>query len=224
MKNRHFLIPALLSVAGLLMLSDFAHAQRGRGAVGGGRGAVVVGGRGAVVVGGGGFRGGPYYGYGYRGYGYGGYGYGWGYPYYGFGLGIGLGGYAPIYGYAFDAYGAPGMSMYPPVAGLPAAQGAPAMAQEGLPAGSASIRLILPDPSAVVFFDGNKTSQTGSERMFHTPPLAAGATSSYRIRAVVRQGGKDLVLEQVVPVSPGQNITVDFTRPQSEGIAPPAAK
>ena len=106
-------------------------------------------------------------------------------------------------------------------------QGAPIAPQpipDGLPEGSASIRLILPDPSATVFFDGNKTNQTGSERMFHTPPLAAGAKSSYRIRAVVRQNGKDIVLEQVVPVLPGQNITVDFTRPHSEGIAPPMGK
>jgi uncharacterized protein (TIGR03000 family) len=222
MRSTHFLIPAVLSVAGLLAATDFAHAQRGR--TGGGRAAVVGGGRAVGGFGGGyggGLRGGAYYGYGFRGpY----YGYGWGYPFYGFGLGvgIGLGGYAPIYGYAFDAYGTPGAAFYPPPgAGAP---GAPAMAQEGLPAGSASIRLILPDPNAVVTFDGNKTSQTGGDRMFHTPPLAAGATSSYRIRAIVRQNGKDIVLEQVVPVSPGQNITVDFTRPHSEGIAPPAAK
>ena len=215
MIGKPFLVSAVLSVAGLLMLTDLAPAQNRRGAV-------VVSGRGAVVVGSG-YRG-PYYGY--RGPYYG--SYYRGYPY--VGIGIGVGAYAPLYGYGYDPYVAPVASSayYPP---LPAVQTAPpvqlpqvAAAQDGPSANSASIRVIVPDPSAVVLFDGNRTGQTGTDRLFHTPPLSSGANNSYRIRAIWRQGGQEVSSERVVSLSPGQNVVIDFTQPVSEGVPPPAGK
>ncbi len=91
------------------------------------------------------------------------------------------------------------------------------------PAGGATIRVLLPDPNAQVQFDGNPTRQVGTERMFHTPPLAAGAANTYRIRATWNGPGGTLAQEQVVQVSPGQTVIVDFTRaaPGSEGVPLP---
>jgi uncharacterized protein (TIGR03000 family) len=231
MFGKHFLVPMFLSVAGLLAVCDLASAQRGRspggrpaGGAGFSRGPVGRGGYGY----GGGYGGGAYY---YGGYGRGFYGgWGWGYPYYGFGLGLGLGlgAYGPYYGLAYDAY-APGTSFYPPVAGAQAApptQGVPASQQQDSgPPNAAHIRVLVPDADTVILFDGNKTTQTGTERYYHTPPLTTGANNTYRIRAIVRVGGKDLALEQVVPVSAGQYLTVDFTRPPpAEKVAPPGGK
>ena len=49
-----------------------------------------------------------------------------------------------------------------------------------LPTGgtAARIQVIVPNPQAVVVFDGRKTSSTGKTRYFHTPALDPGSTRS----------------------------------------------
>jgi uncharacterized protein (TIGR03000 family) len=200
MFHKYLLIPAVLSVVGLLMTADIAHAQKGRGPAGGRGGAAVY--RGAP------YRGGPYYG---RYYG----------P--GIGIGIGIGGYGPLYPYAYyDPYYLPRISYYPTptvivdptVAAIPATPAAPAASST-----AASIRVILPDPQAKVFFDGNPTKQDGTERIFHTPSLTS--SGSYRIRAVYMQNGKEIVQEAVATIRPGETTVVDFTRSSSEEVPLP---
>lgn len=114
-------------------------------------------------------------------------------------------------------------SVVVPSAPVVVASPEPAVAPLPAPSGGASIRVILPDPNAQVFFDGNPTRQMGTERTFHTPPLAAGAANTYRIRATWAGPGGTLAQEQVIQVSPGQNVVVDFTRPApaSEGLPLP---
>lgn len=154
--------------------------------------------------GGGGYRGG-----GYRG-GYGGgvgvyIGPGWGYggyyrPYY-------AGGYVtPSYSYYYD----PGVTYVQPGTYV-----APA------PMDYANIRVNLPDAAARVWFDGNATQQTGTNRLFSTPTLTQGATATYTIRAAWMQQGREVTQERQVSVGPGQTFTVDFTRPVSEKLLPP---
>lgn len=215
--RRSRLLPVFLAIAGLLAASSAAHAQRG----GGGRG---------------GFGGG----YGYHG----GYGYGRGFygPGFGYGLGLGLGlGLYPYY-YGAGPYWynpivvTPGYVYTPPPTvivqgGQPGIDGQtppppPAQASPGeQPPKNAQIKVLLPDANAKVWFDGNPTTSTGSERVYHTPDLNPNANNSYRIRAQWTENGKQVVQEVVVPVQPGRGSVADFTRPPSEKIpAPPPPK
>jgi uncharacterized protein (TIGR03000 family) len=89
--------------------------------------------------------------------------------------------------------------------------------------GVASVRVILPDPKATVLMDGNKTTSTGPERLYHTPELAPG-TYSYEISATWMQDGKEVTQVRTVPVTPGRTSVVNFTQPQSEALPPPKAK
>jgi uncharacterized protein (TIGR03000 family) len=82
----------------------------------------------------------------------------------------------------------------------------------------ARIRVIVSDPQARVFFDGAPTQQTGTERLFYTPPLQATATNTYRIRATWNQGGKETMQERVINVTPGRMTVIDFTQQQGEQI------
>ena len=190
MIKKLFLMPAILSIAGLLMAADSAFAYPG----GGGHGHVSGG-----HVGGG--HGGGYYGGGYNRGGY----------YGGVGLyapGI-FGGYDPLYdSYSYPRYSyysAPAVQYYDPPTQY-FAQPAPVVNNY------ANIRVIVPDPQARVWFDGNGTSSTGTERLFHTPSLTMGSTSSYQIRASWMQSGREVTQERTVSVTPGQTAMVDFSR------------
>jgi uncharacterized protein (TIGR03000 family) len=203
--NKYVLFPVILCCAGLLATATPVHAQRGgRGAPGGFRGGVYPGGV---------YRGGPYH-------------YGYGYGFGGFGLGIGFYG-----GYWYDPfwYG-PGYGYYYPptvVVGGPAAiagmQATPAPVPEGAPK-NAQIKVLLPDANAKVWFDGNATTSTGTERIYHTPDLSPGTNPTYRIRAAWIANGKEMIEERIVPVAPGRGSVADFTRPYSEPLPPPPTK
>src|SRR5262245_42680014 len=86
----------------------------------------------------------------------------------------------------------------------------------------ANILVKVPDANAKVQFDGHQTNQTGTTRMFTTPPLSGNG--SYRISASW-QGDRGMVTqERTVNVRPGANVTVDFTQQQGQGstLPPPA--
>ncbi len=74
-----------------------------------------------------------------------------------------------------------------------------------------NVRMILPDPTARVWFDGALTQQTGSERVFVTPALAPG-THAYTIRAVWMDGNREVTHERTINVMPGRTTVVNFTR------------
>jgi uncharacterized protein (TIGR03000 family) len=76
----------------------------------------------------------------------------------------------------------------------------------------AKITVIVP-ADAELFFDGSPTTQTGSQREFMTPPLAAGAHYSYSLRARWTADGRPVEQTRTVPVSPGAQVRVDFTSP-----------
>jgi uncharacterized protein (TIGR03000 family) len=198
--SKYFMIPAFLSCAGLLVCADAAHAQRG----GGGRGGSAHGGT---------SHGGAYHG-----------------GYYRPGIGLGIGVYSPLYGYgygyspyAYDPFLAPRLSYYPPalVGVLQNQQPQQPMEPAGPAATNANIRVVLPYAQAKVWFDGTLTSQGGTDRLYHTPTLDPNGKYSYRIRAAWTQDGKEMIQEQVVPVSLGQTAVVNFTRPPSEAIPAP---
>jgi uncharacterized protein (TIGR03000 family) len=70
--------------------------------------------------------------------------------------------------------------------------------------------------NAEVFIEGERMTETGTERRFVTPLLGVGAPYHYTIRARWPQGGKTVEQTREVPITGGANVNVDFT------TAPPA--
>jgi uncharacterized protein (TIGR03000 family) len=63
------------------------------------------------------------------------------------------------------------------------------LGESGTPAeASARFDLTVPE-GAEVWFDGAKTTQTGSLRRFVTPPLTAGRKHTYEVRVAWKTGG-----------------------------------
>jgi uncharacterized protein (TIGR03000 family) len=231
-----FVGTALLSAGVLMLIAGDTFAQRGRGGRGGGWGS-GYGGYGS----GWGYGGyGSGWGSGYGGWGYSGSGWGWspgtglylGSPYYGSNRGYydgyGYGSYySPSYGYRsyyYPGYYDSGYS-YPSYS-MPSYDSGPAPMYSSAPPAQnsnvANIEVKVPDPNAKVQFDGQPTNQTGTTRLFTTPPLSSG-DASYRISASW-QGDRGMVTqERTVTVRPGANVTVDFTQQQGPGN-PPAPK
>ena len=139
----------------------------------------------------------PYYG---GGYGYGGrynnYGY---YPYnYGY-----SGNYAPGW------YGNPGYSYYPPVNNYYVTPPVPPPAPMS---STATIEVHVP-ANADLWFDGTKTTQTGTTRVFVTPPLMAGSTNSYELRATwMDANGAPVTEARMIQVQPGQQSVVSLMK------------
>jgi uncharacterized protein (TIGR03000 family) len=77
---------------------------------------------------------------------------------------------------------------------------------------SAKITVVVP-ADAEVYFDGNDTTQTGTERVFVTPPLVKGTTYSYSIRAVWTEDGSPVEKTRKVSFRAGAQPRVDFTSP-----------
>jgi uncharacterized protein (TIGR03000 family) len=201
MMNRFLLAPVILSIVGLLGGADSAFAQRGGGHGGGGHG-------GGGHVGGGHVGGGHGGNFGHH---HGFYGGGY-YPgFYGGGYYPGIfGGSYPWYDtYTYPSYSyydAPALQYYYSPATEYYAPPAPVAADY------ANIRVIVPDPQGRVWFDGNRTSQTGTERLFSTPSLTMGSRYSYQIRASWMQGAREVSQERTVSVTPGQTTLVDFSQ------------
>jgi uncharacterized protein (TIGR03000 family) len=63
---------------------------------------------------------------------------------------------------------------------------------------------------AQVWIDGTATTQTGTQRVFTSPPLATGKTYSYQVRVV--SGDRDDTRKVVVQA--GQRVAVNFTGAQ----------
>jgi uncharacterized protein (TIGR03000 family) len=66
---------------------------------------------------------------------------------------------------------------------------------------------------AEVWFDSNKTQQTGNDRTFQSPPLPGGRAYHYAVRARWVQDGKTMEQFQMVKVQAGQQSRVQFPQP-----------
>jgi uncharacterized protein (TIGR03000 family) len=208
MLHKYLLVPAVLAVAGLLIGANAVQAQHRGGTAHVSTAHVAHSGNVGHVTAyhGGAYHGGAYYGgayYGghpyYRGYAgaywpgyyawnwYNPYAYAYTYPYATYNY--------PIYNYSPNYYVAPTPSyVSPPMA-----------------TASAMVEVIVPDPSALVWFDGTLTRQTGTDRIFQTAVL--NSTGIYHIRAAWNVGGQQVSQERTVAVTPNQTAVVDFTRP-----------
>jgi uncharacterized protein (TIGR03000 family) len=178
---------------------------------------------------GGGFHGGGFHGGGFRGSGFhhggfhhGGFhhgGRGW-YPgYYGY-----YGGSPYYYGsYPYGGYSNYYPSTYSPDWSSPAynsgyygsyggvtppypASYSPATVQ---PDAIAQITVSLP-ADAVIWFDGSKTTSTGSVREYQSPPLTPGIRYTYEVRARWNENGQEVTQTQQVQITAGTRVNVHF--------------
>ncbi len=132
----------------------------------------------------------------YGGSGYGGYGYGLG-PVYGPGL-------MPGYVLGTDGMTSTISGYYSPGTPLGAAG-------LGLDSRSALIDIRVP-PDAQITFDGDRTAQTGPNRLFSSPPLDRGQAYHYTVKARWTENGRQVDRTRRVEVRAGQRTTVDFTQ------------
>ncbi len=164
------------------------------------------------------------YGLGGYGLGYGGYGYvgtGLGYGGYGPGSGVyapGIGGYTAGYGgygyaapYAGNGFAAPAIVTNPPV--NPNAGYYPPDQPQQAPANDNTARLTIVVPEGTeLWFNGTKTSVTGTKREFVTPALTPGKDFTYEIKARWTDNGRPVEQTQSVQVQANSYKVVDFTR------------
>jgi len=203
MIRKYFLLPAFLALALLFTAGNIVQAQH-HGGHGGGHGG--HGGH-SSWHGGGGWHGGhsgvrigfyPSFWYG----GYGGYGR---YPYYSSYYPYYSSYYYPNYYPSTTVYTYPTTNYYTSPVTTTTSSYFPAQ-------DTATVRVILPDPRAQVWFNGALTQQTGTERTYYTPPLTMGTTYTYTVRATWMEGNREVTQERVLSIDPGGNFVVDFSR------------
>ena len=133
------------------------------------------------------------------------------------------GGYRPTIssaGYPISnaSYGYPAAyrPVYAPTAGTPAARAASNTAFYYSPAAAnpvadnrAHIRIALP-ADAEVRFDGDKTSQTGADRRFVSPPLQPGHEYGYEVTAQWKENGHEVTRDRRITVHAGDVVNVSF--------------
>ncbi len=84
----------------------------------------------------------------------------------------------------------------------------------------AYLRVRLP-AGAELLVDGTRTKQSGPERLFESPPLPAGRKFIYTLKATWKEGGKEVVREEVARVEAGREAVVDL-RQASAGKEKPS--
>jgi uncharacterized protein (TIGR03000 family) len=63
---------------------------------------------------------------------------------------------------------------------------------------------------AQVFFDGEKTNQTGEQRQFVSPPLAPGREYTYEVRAMWKEGGREVTESRRLSFRAGDRVRASF--------------
>jgi len=161
--------------------------------------------------------------------GYGGCGGGYGGGYGGCGGGYGGGGYSTS-NYGGGYYGMPAGGFYTSggyyYAPGTIVQNTPNYARDSFymnpnTANTASVRVLVPNANAEVWFDGNATKQTGTERIFVSPSLAPDNRYIYTVKARWNDNGQTIDRERRVEFQPGQPVTVDFRNNPSESVPLP---
>jgi uncharacterized protein (TIGR03000 family) len=78
---------------------------------------------------------------------------------------------------------------------------------------TALIEVKLPASDADVWFQGERTTRTGTVRQFRSPPLVVGRNYTYEVLALWGTGGQSTKELRRFTVHAGDRITVDFTAP-----------
>jgi uncharacterized protein (TIGR03000 family) len=85
-------------------------------------------------------------------------------------------------------------------------------AAEG-PRGSTALLIVrVPDPDADIWFNGTKTNQRGSQRLFESPDLERGRDYSYEVRARWTADGQAVEETRTIEVHAGDRLTMNFPK------------
>jgi uncharacterized protein (TIGR03000 family) len=167
-----------------------------------------------------------------RGWGYGGYYGGWGGGYYDYGCypsyygGYGGWGYPGYYSYSYPSYSYPTYAYSYPSYNYPdlviqsqdssyltatATNQPAARSANGTQAPKDALIEVTCPANAKIFFGDSPTMQTGSQRKFLSPELAAGKTYTYEVRATWTDANNKAVTQtRQVQVQAGKRSTVNF--------------
>jgi uncharacterized protein (TIGR03000 family) len=214
-------LSSVVAVSLLFANPGNSQAQHGGGGHGGGGGGGGHGGGGGSYHGGGG---GSYYHGGGSYYHGGGYDRGGYYGRSGFYGGIGVGIYAPYYGYSYPYYApsyAPSIYVAPSYYEPPTTAYIPPTSLETRPPirpvgidpqtlGNAALVEVSVPPNAEVWFDDLKTKQSGDTRTFRSPELEPGKTYLYDVKAKWVENGDEVTRTRTVRVQAGRAVQVDF--------------
>ena len=107
------------------------------------------------------------------------------------------------------------VSVWPVVEPVPSTVPIAVAPGEPVPEGCIIISVKLPQPAAEVLVDGVKTAQTGTDRIFESPPSEAGKVIRYEMTARWFEHGATVEETRVVSGKPGEVVRVDFTVPQA---------
>jgi uncharacterized protein (TIGR03000 family) len=77
---------------------------------------------------------------------------------------------------------------------------------------------------AEIWFDGERTAQTGTDRVFTSPPLAAGQTYHYQVVARWTDNGRPVQQAQQLAVRAGDRTRITFPRPPAPAAVPAATR
>jgi uncharacterized protein (TIGR03000 family) len=73
---------------------------------------------------------------------------------------------------------------------------------------AATVRVLVPNANAQVWFNDHATTTTGTERAFASPPLSGAGR--YTVKATWTEDGRTVNQQRTVEVQPGQTVMVDF--------------
>jgi uncharacterized protein (TIGR03000 family) len=121
--------------------------------------------------------------------------------------------------YAVNSWAQPGtdLSTGGPNSGAnnPGAGSSPATGTDSKkPTGYMTLSVKVPNPSADLFVDGTKTTQTGVERTFRSPELEDGKEFRYELTVRWLDQGVLYEKKKIVIGSSGEVIPLDFTAPE----------
>src|SRR5262249_32876765 len=80
------------------------------------------------------------------------------------------------------------------------------------PPNAALIRLSVPDPFAEVWFNGAKTTSSGTSRYYVTPELG-GERHHSEVTAPCPRNGQAVTQTRQIAASPGKTAVVEFSKP-----------
>src|SRR5271166_1675690 len=90
---------------------------------------------------------------------------------------------------------------------------ATARGQQAGPGQPVYVRVLLPVKDAKVLIEGTKTKQTGTERLFVSPPLEAGRTFTYTVTAKWEPNNyTEVIRTRSVRVQAGAEVEVDLRK------------
>jgi uncharacterized protein (TIGR03000 family) len=100
-----------------------------------------------------------------------------------------------------------------------ASRGRPVSLHQKGGCGSAALIAVCVPAGAELWFNGEKTAQNGTERVFTSPPLENGRSYSYQVRATWTRDGRTIEQSQMVSVESGSRITVAFPTESEPGAS-----